>query len=98
EPVLWLTVKTLLNSSPYADVQMRKWNAALIAGCARYPNMRIYDWRSEVQLPWYISDGIHFTSAGYQQRAKRIAAALARSFPAKGSAVAPCLVSSGIPG
>ena len=98
EPVLWLTVKTLLHSSPYADVQMQKWNAALVSGCSRYPNMRIYDWRSEVQAPWYISDGIHFTSAGYQQRAKRIAAALARSFPAKGSAVSPCLVSSGIPG
>ncbi len=98
EPVLWLTVKTLLHSSPYADVQMQKWNAALVAGCARYSNMRVYDWRSEVQDPWYISDGIHFTSAGYQQRAKRIAAALARSFPSKGTAVAPCLVSSGIPG
>ncbi len=98
EPVMWLTVKTLISTSPYADVQMQKWNAALVAACKRWPNMRIYDWRSEVQNAWYISDGIHFSSPGSQQRAKRIAAALARAFPQGQKASASSIVSSGIPG
>jgi hypothetical protein len=98
EPVMWLTVKTLLSSSPYADVQMRKWNTALEAACRRYPNMRVYDWRSEVQSPWYISDGIHFTSPGYWERSRRIAAALRRAFPDGHASPAGCLVPSGMAG
>jgi lysophospholipase L1-like esterase len=98
EPVMWLTVKTLISSSPYADVQMQKWNAALVAACTRWPNMRLFDWRSEVQNAWYISDGIHFSSPGSQQRAKRIASALARAFPLGGPPSSSCMVSSGIPG
>jgi peptidoglycan/LPS O-acetylase OafA/YrhL len=98
EPVMWLTVKTIIATSPYADVQMQKWNAALVAACKRWPNMRIYDWRSEVQNGWYISDGIHFSSLGSQQRSKRIAAALTRAFPQGSAPSTSCLVSSGIPG
>jgi len=98
QPVMWLTVKTIISSSPYADVQMQKWNAALVAACKRWPNMRIYDWRSEVQNAWYISDGIHFSSLGSQQRSKRIAAALARAFPQGGAPSSSCMVSSGIAG
>ncbi len=46
QPVLWLTVKSLLASGPYAETQMAKWNQALLSACARYPNMRVYDWAS----------------------------------------------------
>ena len=74
QPVLWLTVRTLLSDGPWAESEMLKWNAALAAACQKYPNMRVFDWASEVRDPWYISDGIHFTSQGYRERAHRIVA------------------------
>ncbi|MFC5178846.1 acyltransferase family protein [Nocardioides taihuensis] len=95
QPVLWLTVRTLLSSGPWAEQNMQDWNAALRDACERYPNMRVYDWASEVQDSWYVPDGIHFTSAGYRERAHRIADALATAFPAVGTPPASCLVGSG---
>jgi hypothetical protein len=93
--VLWLSVRTLKSSGPYGDTQMQKWNAALIKACQRYPNMRVYDWRAEARRSWYVADMIHFTTAGYTQRAARIAAALARAFPADAPSPAGCVVRSG---
>jgi lysophospholipase L1-like esterase len=63
---------------------MEKWNEELVLACAAHPNMRIYDWASEVKDAWFIEDGIHFTSPGYAARAQLIAQALAHAFPAKG--------------
>ncbi|MDX6317639.1 MAG: hypothetical protein QOD35_1039 [Nocardioidaceae bacterium] len=91
-PTMWLTVKSRLSSGPWGDDQMRLWNAALLRACSRYPNMRVYDWRSQVQDSWYISDGIHYTSAGYQQRARRTAEALAIAFPEHGPSPHNCFV------
>ena len=85
EPVMWVNVKSLLISGPYAEPNMRKWNQALLQACARYPNMRVFNWASEVRRKWFISDGIHYTSLGYSRRAKDIADALAHAFPAGGS-------------
>ena len=48
--------------------------------------MRVYDWAAAVKDSWFISDGIHFTSAGYAARARLIAQALATGFPADGGA------------
>jgi lysophospholipase L1-like esterase len=93
EPVLWVNVKSLLSSGPYAEVNMARWDRALISACARYPNMRVYNWAAQVRTKWYISDGIHFSSIGYKHRAKMIADALARAFPQDGHA-AGCLVTS----
>jgi hypothetical protein len=92
QPVMWLTVKTLRPSGPWAEQQMLKWNAALLSACARYPNMRVYDWASQVTNAWFISDGIHFTTPGYRERAKRTAQALATAFPADGQSPNGCLV------
>lgn len=94
-PVLWLTVRTLVSSGPYADAQMQQWNAALLDACERYPNMRVYDWRAEVRKSWFIHDDIHYSARGYKARAARIADALAVAFPAAGSSPAGCLVRSG---
>jgi peptidoglycan/LPS O-acetylase OafA/YrhL/lysophospholipase L1-like esterase len=82
QPVMWLTVKSLRTSGPYSNTNMQLWNAALLQACAKYPNMRIYDWSSIVQTPWFSSDGIHYTSAGYAARARLIASALVTAFPA----------------
>jgi lysophospholipase L1-like esterase len=91
--VLWVNVKSLLSSGPYAESNMLRWDQALISACAKYPNMRVYDWAAQVRAKWYISDGIHFTSIGYKHRAKMIADALARAFPQVGQS-AGCLVTS----
>lgn len=40
---------------------------------------------------WFVSDGIHYTSAGYAARAGLIAHALARAFPATGPGTG-CLI------
>jgi peptidoglycan/LPS O-acetylase OafA/YrhL len=92
QPAMWLTVKTLRSSGPWAEAQMQKWNAALIRACARYPSMRVYDWASQVKDPWFISDGIHFTTSGYRERARRTAQALATAFPSDGNSPAGCMV------
>lgn len=93
-PVMWVNVKSLLTSGPYSDVNMQAWDDALVAAAAKYPSMRIYDWRSEVKRSWFQDDGIHFTSGGYAQRGKRIARALGRAFPAEGEPPTEVLVSS----
>src|SRR5579859_7504931 len=93
EPVLWVNVRSLLSSGPYAESNMLRWDRTLVKECARYPNMRVYNWAAEVRRKWYISDGIHFTSLGYKHRAKMIADALAKAFPAQGTS-SGCLVRS----
>ncbi len=95
QPAMWLTVRTLLSSGPWAEREMQKWNDALLQACRKYPNMRVYDWASQARDSWYISDGIHFTSLGYRERAHRIAQALAVADPAQGSPPASCLVLPG---
>ena len=84
QPVMWVNVISLLADGPYAEANMQQWNAALRHACPRYPNMRIFDWASLAQPSWFISDGIHYTSAGYAIRGRQIAQGLAKAFPAKG--------------
>jgi peptidoglycan/LPS O-acetylase OafA/YrhL/lysophospholipase L1-like esterase len=81
QPVMWVNVKSLLASGPYAETNMLRWNRALLQACPRYPNMRVYDWAEAAKPGWFISDGIHYTSAGYAARAHLIASALADAFP-----------------
>jgi peptidoglycan/LPS O-acetylase OafA/YrhL len=82
QPVLWINVKSLVESGPYSEQDMQLWNQALTQAERRYPNMRVYNWAAVVQDSWFISDGIHYTSHGYAERARLIAGALARAFPA----------------
>jgi peptidoglycan/LPS O-acetylase OafA/YrhL/lysophospholipase L1-like esterase len=84
EPVMWVNVKSLLVSGPYAEANMLKWDRALVLACARYPNLRIFNWAGVVQRTWFINDGIHYTSLGYKHRARMIAQALANAFPLVG--------------
>ena len=96
QPVMWVNVRSLLTSGPYAESQMQLWNSALLQACARYPDMRVYNWAADAQSSWFIADGIHYTSAGYAARAHLIAQALAAAFPAGGKRARPrsgCLIS-----
>ena len=94
QPVLWVNVKSLVTSGPYAEANMQAWNAALLRACASYPDMRVYDWASAAEPRWFIPDGIHYTSAGYAERARLIASALAEAFPAGRARSPGCVVPS----
>ena len=83
-PVMWVDVKTLEPSGPWSEANMQLWNDTLLQACHQYPNLRIFDWASVAQDGWFISDGIHYTPAGYAARAHLIARALARAFPRSG--------------
>ena len=91
-PILWTTTKTLKDRGPYQNAHMLGWNEALTKACARHPKMRVYDWASEVQDSWFTSDGIHYNTAGYRERAVRIAKALARAFPRDLAMPSECFV------
>jgi len=84
QPVLWITVKSLLDTGPYSEKNMRHWNRTVVDACAKDPNMRVFDWASLAEDSWYISDGTHYTSEGYRHRARLSADALAHAFPASG--------------
>ena len=81
QPVLWVNVKSLLASGPYSERDMRGWDQALLQACPRYPNMRVFNWAAFARPPWFIPDGIHYTSAGYAVRSRLIAGALAAAYP-----------------
>jgi peptidoglycan/LPS O-acetylase OafA/YrhL len=84
-PVMWVNVISLLSSGPYSEHDMQEWNHALLKACAKYPNMRVFNWAAQAQRSWFISDGIHYTSLGYKYRAQAIAGALAQAFPLQSS-------------
>jgi peptidoglycan/LPS O-acetylase OafA/YrhL/lysophospholipase L1-like esterase len=92
EPVMWVNLRSLLNGGPYSEANMLTWDSTLIKACAKYPNMRVFNWAALAKTKWYISDGIHFTSAGYAARGRLIAQALARAFPKTGQS-SGCVVS-----
>ena len=84
EPVMWVTAQTDLTSGYWSEANMQQWNNALVQASKHYPNMQIFNWAAMVQPSWHLSDGIHYTSAGYAIRAAAIAHALALAFPADG--------------
>jgi len=84
QPVVWITVKSLLDSGPYSEANMQLWNRTVVDACSKYPNMRVFDWASLAEDDWFISDGTHYTSEGYRHRARLSANGLAHAFPASG--------------
>lgn len=91
DPVLWVDVKSLVYSGPYAESNMALWNSALRSACAGHRNLRVYDWASAAKDKWFISDGIHFNTPGYAARALLIAHGLAEAYPKRGGP-SPCVV------
>jgi peptidoglycan/LPS O-acetylase OafA/YrhL len=92
-PVLWVDAVTLVESGPYAERYMERWNQALLAACHRHPNMRVFDWGTYAQRKFFIPDGIHYYSPGYIGRSFRIAHGLTHAFPAREPASPSCVVS-----
>jgi len=93
QPVVWVNVVSQLSDGPYSEKNMQAWNNALVQACTKYPNMRVYDWASAAAKSWFISDGIHYTAAGYAARAHLIASALVHAFPLGSPASSSCMVS-----
>jgi hypothetical protein len=60
---------------------MRRWNEDLLAACAKYPTMRVFDWAAHAKPSWFIPDHIHYTPQGYIHRTRAIAHALVKAFP-----------------
>jgi hypothetical protein len=85
EPVMWVNTVTQLSSGPWSEANEQAWDAALTSALAQYPNMRIFNWAAVAQPGWFLSDGIHYNSAGCAARAQAIAGALARAFPLSGA-------------
>ncbi|HEY7012785.1 MAG TPA: acyltransferase family protein [Streptosporangiaceae bacterium] len=92
QPVMWVNTISTLVSGPYSEANMQAWNAALLQACPHFKNMRVLNWASLAKKPWFINDGIHYTSAGYAARGQQIAEGLARAFPAGGRSKG-CVVS-----
>ncbi len=84
QPVLWVSTRTELSAGPWSEANEQAWDAALTRALARYPNMRIFNWAAVVRPDWFLPDGIHYNTAGCAARARAIADALARAFPAGG--------------
>jgi hypothetical protein len=91
-PVMWATSKTLVTHGPYQNANMEGWNRAVRDACGRYPNMRVYDWASEVKDAWFLSDGIHPNTAGCKAKAAGFASALATAFPSGRPPPSSCIV------
>jgi lysophospholipase L1-like esterase len=83
DPVLWVDAKTTTDKGFYADENMRLFNQALAKAHARHPTLEVFHWSDVVRSSWFDSDGIHYTSTGYAQRAALIAAAVAKTFPVR---------------
>jgi hypothetical protein len=82
DPIMWVTAKTLDVDGAWSNTNMQAWNQTLAAAQARYPNIEIYDWAAVAQDDWFQTDNIHYTSAGYTERARLIADALVTAYPA----------------
>jgi hypothetical protein len=87
QPVMWVNTRTLLSTGPWANANEQAWDKTLVKALAKYPNMRIFNWSAVARPSWFLSDGIHYNSAGCAMRAKAIANALARAFPQHGQSV-----------
>jgi peptidoglycan/LPS O-acetylase OafA/YrhL len=92
QPVMWVDLVTLLRSGPYSEDAMQQWNNSLLTACRRYPTMRIFDWASDAKPKWFIPDGIHYYSPGYEARAHLIARGLVKAFPQNRPPTTGCVV------
>ena len=91
-PVLWVGAVSLTRSGPYSAEMMQRWNRELVSYCPRYRNMRVFDWAARAKPSWFIPDGLHYSSLGSQERARLIAEALVKAFPANQPPSGTCLV------
>lgn len=68
--VLWVNLQMKSTTTrPYLDAATVNFNAILTTKSAQYPNLRIADWEATPNRIYLSSDGIHYSSTGYRNRA-----------------------------
>jgi hypothetical protein len=93
QPVMWVNVLTIDGSPEYYEESgMRHWDRDLVTACRRYPSMRVMNWAALAKHQWFIPDGVHYTTVGYEHRTKLIAHALVKAFPRGRPASPTCQV------
>ena len=93
QPVMWVNVLTIAGAPEYYEESgMHHWDEDLIAACRRYPSMRVMNWAALAKHQWFIPDGVHYTTVGYEHRTKAIAHALVNAFPRGRPASSGCQV------
>lgn len=93
QPVIWVNVLTLPSAPQYYEESgMRHWDEDLLAACSRYPQMRVFDWAAHAKPQWFIPDGVHYTTSGYEKRTHLIAHGLVKAFPRGRPPSTSCLV------
>lgn len=93
QPVMWVNAITIAGSPEYyGEAGMQKWDKDLLAACQKYPMMRVLDWAAEAKHRWFIPDGVHYTTPGYEARTRIIAHGLVNAFPRGQPPSKGCLV------
>jgi len=71
QKVVWINVWTDSKSRPdYNTTDSKTWNSILSNQKCNYSNMEVLNWAkiAKSHPEWFISDGIHYNSAGSRQR------------------------------
>ena len=93
QPVMWINVLTIAGSPEYYEESgMHEWDEDLLAACHRFPSMRVLNWAALAKHKWFIPDGVHYTTVGYEHRTKIIAHGLVNAFPRGRPPSTSCLV------
>jgi hypothetical protein len=93
QPVMWINVLTIAGSPQYYEESgMHSWDEDLLAACHAHPQMRVFDWAALAKHKWFIPDGVHYTTPGYEHRTKAIVHGLVNAFPRGRPPSASCLV------
>jgi hypothetical protein len=93
QPVMWVNVLTAAGSPEYYEESgMRRWDRDLRAACRRHPSMRVLNWAALAKHGWFIPDGVHYTTVGYEHRTKVIVHGLVRAFGRGRPASSSCVV------
>lgn len=93
QPVMWVNVLSIAGSPQYYEESgMHRWDEDLLAACRSHPSMRVLNWAALAKHKWFIPDGVHYTTVGYEHRTKIIAHGLVNAFPRGRPPSASCLV------
>ena len=92
QPVLWVSVVTLLQLDRYSEDGMQRWNHVCSPRAPAIRTCACSTGRYWAKRQWFIPDGIHYYSPGYIARAHRISQGLAHAFPDGRSPSSSCLV------
>ncbi|MFZ0089308.1 MAG: SGNH/GDSL hydrolase family protein [Solirubrobacteraceae bacterium] len=93
QPVMWVNAITIAGSPEYyGEDGMRRWDQDLLAACEGHPTMRVFDWARLAKQRWFIPDGVHYTTPGYEARTRIIAHGLVNAFPQGRPPSHSCLV------